>query len=155
MRFGILMAVFALAALPAVAQGGIKADKQTAARVLLEKMGKGDFSKLGEIYGPGFVAHSSGKAFTLEDDNASSRAIRAAVPDIEMFVDRLIGESPFVTVQWRARGTNSAAGAGMPGRGQKLEVEGITIFRFQDGHIVEEWSVTDLLGMYRQLGMFH
>ena len=52
---------------PALADIG--ADKVTASRVLLEKMGQGDFGKLDEIYGPGFVAHAGGKDYTLEEDN--------------------------------------------------------------------------------------
>jgi len=32
--------------------------------------------------------------------------------------------------------------------------EGITISHLEDGLIVEDWSVTDTLGMLRQLGMW-
>lgn len=134
---------------PALADIG--ADKVTASRVLLEKMGQGDFGKLDEIYGPGFVAHAGGKDYTLEEDNSSGQAIRAAVPDLRVMVDRLIGEGDLVAVHWRARGTNSVAAAGMPGKGATMEVEGMTIFRFRDGRIVEEWSLTDRLALMNQL----
>lgn len=152
------MMVMALAAMAMTvgstpAHGDMTVDKKTAARVLLEKMGRGDFSKLDEIYGPGFVAHSGGKRFTLDEDNESGKAIRAAAPDLEVFVDHLIGEGDLVTVHWRARGTNTVAAAGMPGNGKKLDVEGMTIFRFERGRIVEEWSLTDRLAMMRQLGL--
>lgn len=152
------MMVMALAAMAMTvgstpAQGDMSVDKKTAARVLLEKMGRGDFSRLDEIYGPGFVAHSGGKSFTLAEDNESGKAIRTAAPDLEVFVDRLIGEGDLVTVHWRARGTNTVAAAGMPGNGKKLDVEGMTIFRFERGRIVEEWSLTDRLAMMRQLGL--
>jgi hypothetical protein len=30
----------------------------------------------------------------------------------------------------------------------------LPISRFKDGHIVEDWSVTDTLGMLRQLGVW-
>jgi len=33
-----------------------------------------------------------------------------------------------------------------------VRFNGITISRFKDGLIVEDWSVTDTLGMLRQLG---
>ena len=108
-------------------------------------MGRGDFSKLHEIYGPGFVAHSGGKKYSLEEDNLSGKAIRAAVPDLQVMVDHLIGEGDLVAVRWRARGTNSVAAAGMPGKGAKMEVEGITIFRFERGRIVESATHAELL----------
>lgn len=138
---------------PASAGADVRADKATAARVLTEKMGRGDFSRLDEIYAPGFVAHAGGRQFTLEDDNASARAIRAAAPDLKVSVLRLIGEEPFVTVHWAATGTNTFAAAGMPGQGRRVSVEGMTIFRFERGRIVEEWSLTDQLSMMRQLGL--
>jgi steroid delta-isomerase-like uncharacterized protein len=144
-----LLCLFAASASPASAD--IAADKMTASRVLLEKMGQGDFSKLDEIYGPGFVAHAGGKKFSLEEDNASGRAIRTAVPDLQVMVDHLIGEGDLVAVRWRARGTNTVAAAGMPGNGAAMEVEGMTIFRFKNGRIVEEWSLTDRLAMMNQL----
>ena len=135
------------------ASADIAADKVTASRVLLEKMGRGDFSKLDEIYGPGFVAHGGGKDYSLEEDNSSGRAIRAAVPDLQVMVDRLVGEGDMVAVHWRARGTNSVAAAGMPGKGAAMEVEGMTIFRFRDGRIIEEWSLTDRLALMNQLAV--
>ena len=36
--------------------------------------------------------------------------------------------------------------------GKEVRFNGITISRFKDGLIVEDWSVTDTLGMLRQLG---
>ena len=36
--------------------------------------------------------------------------------------------------------------------GKSVRFNGITISRFKDGLIVEDWSVTDTLGMLRQLG---
>lgn len=136
---------------PPPAAAGIAADKVTASRVLLEKMGKGDFSRLDEIYGPGFVAHAGAQDFTLEEDNASGKAIRAAVPDLRVSIAHLIGENDRVAVHWRATGTNSVAAAGMPGKGKKMAVEGMTIFRFKEGRIVEEWSLMDRLAMMMQL----
>jgi hypothetical protein len=37
-------------------------------------------------------------------------------------------------------------------RGRRVRFGGITISRFEDGLIVEDWSVTDTLGLLRQLG---
>jgi hypothetical protein len=35
-----------------------------------------------------------------------------------------------------------------------VRFSGITISRFENGMIVEDWSVTDTLGMLRQLGVW-
>jgi len=38
--------------------------------------------------------------------------------------------------------------------GRPVRFNGITISHLEDGLIVEDWSVTDTLGMLRQLGMW-
>ena len=128
------------------------ANQKAASHVFLEKMGKGNFSGLDRIYGPGFVVHSAGKKFTLEQDNESGKALRAAAPDVKVSVERMAGEADLVAVHWRAVGTNTAASAGMPGNGKAFDVEGMTFFRFDQGRIVEEWSVTDWMSLMKQLG---
>lgn len=153
MRFALMLAAAAsLTSLSTSADADTKANKLVASRVFLEKMGSGDFSKLDQIYGPGFTAHAGTRSYTLDEDNASGKAIRAAIPDLRVSIVRMVGEDDFVTVHWRALGTNSVAAGGMPGSGKPVDVEGMTIFRFVGGRIVEEWSLTDRLAMLRQLG---
>lgn len=154
MRYMPFIVAAAMALLiPAPSFAGGNANKQTAARVLLEKLGKGDFSKIDEIYGPGFVAHSGGQSFSLEQDNASTVALRQAVPDMKVEVRKIIAEKDIVAVHWSASGTNTGKAAGLPGQGKRGSVQGIVLFRFADGKIVEEWSVTDMLMLLRQLGV--
>ena len=131
---------------------GKVSNQETAAHVFLVKMGKGDFTGLDRIYAPGFVVHSGGKSFTLEQDNESGKALRAAAPDMKVSVERMVGESDLVAVHWRATGTNTVASAGMPGNGKSFDVQGMTFFRFEAGRIIEEWSVTDWLALAKQLG---
>ena len=38
--------------------------------------------------------------------------------------------------------------------GRRVRFNGITISRFENGLIVEDWSVTDTLGMLRQVGLW-
>ena len=149
MKYVIAGVAIACVAAPAAAQ---TANQKTAAHVFLVKMGKGDFSGLDRVYGPGFVVHSGGKSFTLEQDNESGKALRAAVPDMKVSVLRMAGETDLVAVHWRAAGTNSVASAGMPGNGMRASVEGMTFFRCDQGRIVEDWSVTDWMSLMKQLG---
>jgi steroid delta-isomerase-like uncharacterized protein len=70
---------------------------------------------------------------------------------VKVRVERMAGENELVAVHWRATGTNTVASAGMPGNGKPFDVEGMTFFRFEDGRIIEEWSVTDWASLERQL----
>jgi steroid delta-isomerase-like uncharacterized protein len=134
---------------PAVA--GPAENAETGKRVFLEKMGQGRFDRLDEIYGPGFVAHGADRDYTLDEDNASGREWRRAFPDLKVEVLRTVADGDLVAVHWRGSGTNSVAAAGLPGLGGKAAMDGMTFFRFQNGKIVEEWSVMDLATMMRQL----
>lgn len=145
---------FCLAALmlvPTPAIAGPTENAETGKRVFLEKMGQGRFDRLDEIYGPGFVAHGADREYTLDEDNASGREWRKAVPDLNVEVLRTVAEGDLVAVHWHASGTNSVAAAGLPGLGGKAAMDGMTFFRFENGKIVEEWSVMDLATMMRQL----
>ncbi|MBC7989287.1 MAG: ester cyclase [Luteimonas sp.] len=147
---GLTAATLVLSA--AVSAGPVE-DKLTASRVLLEKMGQGKFEISDEIYGPGFVAHGFGRDYSLEEDNASGRALRAAFPDLKVAVDRTVAEGDLVAVHWSSSGSNSVKTESFPGNGKTVAIDGMTFFRFKDGRIVEEWTTYDNLSLMKQLGM--
>jgi len=146
----VLLVATLCCSLPAM--GGERENIVTAKRVFLEKMGAGRFDKLQEIYGEGFVAHGPTRDYTLAEDNESGKEWRKAFPDLAVAVKRTVADGDFVAVHWSAAGTNSIAAAGLPGKGGKADIEGMTFFRFKDGRIVEEWSIIDIASMMRQLG---
>jgi predicted ester cyclase len=41
---------------------------------------------------------------------------------------------------------------GMPATGRDVTIAGITVSRCRDGMIVEEWEVSDVFGLLRQIG---
>lgn len=141
-----------LLALPAAAIAGPAENKAVASRVILEKMGQGRFDIQPELYGPDFVAHGFGRNFTLAEDEASGRQLRAAFPDLKVKLDRIIAEGDLVSLHWSAVGTNTVAAPPFPGNGKSVSVDGMSFFRFADGKIVEEWSTYDNLTIMKQLG---
>ena len=152
-RTSALFPALLLASLPAAALAGPAENKAVASRVLLEKMGQGRFDIQPELYGPGFVAHGFGRNYTLAEDEASARQLRAAFPDLVVKVDRIIAEGDMVALHWSSSGTNTVAVPGFPGQGKRANVDGMSFFRFADGKIVEEWSTYDNLTILKQLGL--
>jgi steroid delta-isomerase-like uncharacterized protein len=152
-RISALFPALLLASLPAAALAGPAENKAVASRVLLEKMGQGRFDIQPELYGPGFVAHGFGRNYTLAEDEASARQLRAAFPDLVVKVDRIIAEGDMVALHWSSSGTNTVAVPGFPGQGKRANVDGMSFFRFADGKIVEEWSTYDNLTILKQLGL--
>ncbi len=91
--------------------------------------------------------------FTLAEDEASGKQLRAAFPDLQLKLDRIIAEGDLVSLHWSATGTNTVAAAPFPGTGKTVAIDGMSFFRFADGKIVEEWSTYDNLTIMQQLGL--
>ena len=148
----VLFAMALAVALCPVVHGSTADNVRTAKRVFLENMAAGHFDRLGEIYAPDFVAHGASANFSLEQDTAATRSWRSAMPDLKVTVERTVAERDLVAVHWKVIGTNTVAAGGMPGKGDRVGIEGMTFFRFSAGRIVEEWSIVDIATLRKQLG---
>jgi predicted ester cyclase len=69
---------------------------------------------------------------------------KTVLSDITITVEEQVVDGDRVASRFVVQGTS---------HGRRVRFNGITISRFEDGKIVEDWSVTDTLGMLRQLGM--
>ena len=54
---------------------------------------------------------------------------------------------------WNFKGTNTGIFFGMPPTGKKVDLDGVTLVRMQDGKIVEERDFFDNLEFMQQLGL--
>ena len=65
-----------------------------------------------------------------------------------------MAEGDKVVTRFSVRGTHQGEIEDLgPATGNRMEVMGITIERFAQGKIVEDWSTFDALGMMQQLGL--
>ncbi len=119
----------------------VQHNKEVARRAFAEVLEKGRFELVNEVYAPDFRNGTS----TLEQDMAALRAWHSVLPaDWTMRPDLVLGEGEYVTVLWTAQ-------AAMKGR--SLKGRGITIWRFENGKIREEWSQFDQERWMRELGL--
>jgi steroid delta-isomerase-like uncharacterized protein len=126
-------------------------NKAIAARVFEEIFNQGKFQVADEIYASDFINHGLHKNFDLQADQAAVHAEKKAFPDLKMTVDLMVAEHDLVTVVWTFRGTNTAAGYGLPPTGARIELRGITVWRIVDGKIREEWTSFDDMQAAQQL----
>jgi predicted ester cyclase len=78
---------------------------------------------------------------------------RSAVPDLTYTVEDQVAEGDKVVTRYTARGTHQGEFFGIPGSGNRIEMTGIQIDRFDEsGKMIEEWPEYDLLGAMRQIG---
>ena len=69
---------------------------------------------------------------------------RRVLSDLRIHVEDQVSEGDRVASRWMAEGNH---------RGRAIRLKGITISRFADGRIVEDWSISDSLSLLRQLGV--
>jgi steroid delta-isomerase-like uncharacterized protein len=80
-------------------------------------------------------------------------ALFASFPDSSFIVDDVIADGDKVAVRHRLRGTHQADFQGIPATGRQVEVNGIVIFRIENGMVAEAWLNADIMGMMQQLGV--
>ncbi|MGO8987228.1 MAG: ester cyclase [Candidatus Korobacteraceae bacterium] len=155
MRKRWCLLLWLLACLPLVAQpaGEQERNKQISRSFFEEVLDQGQFDKYAASHAPDFVAHAGDHDATLEEDIAAAKEERKALPDMRVHVNQMIAEGDLVAVYWTAAGTNTQAGMGFPATGRKIEIDGMTFFRFKAGKIREEWSAWDMLSVMRQAGL--
>ena len=79
-------------------------------------------------------------------------SVRRGFPDLESTIEDLIAERDKVVAHWRAQATHQGEYMGIPPTGNRVNFRGISIYRIEGGQIAESWSVSDDLGLMRQIG---
>jgi steroid delta-isomerase-like uncharacterized protein len=118
----------------------------THARTALEQVcARGDLERARELYADDFLDHVNALEFRGQDGIAKSVAMyRAMFPDLRIEVVDQIADGDRVVSRWVLHGTH---------RGRRVTLPGITISRFENGKIAEDWTVSDNLGLLRQIGV--
>ena len=108
-----------------------------------------------EIYASDLVWHEPDRDIRgYEQAKQFVSTFLEAFPDINITVEDVIGEGDQVVSRYTIRGTHQGETEEYgPPTGRQMELEGITIHRFEDGKIVEEWERYDNLSALQQLGL--
>jgi predicted ester cyclase len=116
------------------------------ARTALEQVcARGQLERARELYAADFVDHVNALEFRGHDGIARSVALyRAILPDLRIEVVDQVSDDDSVVSRWILHGTH---------RGQPVTLPAITISRFANGRIAEDWTVSDNLTLLRRLGL--
>jgi predicted ester cyclase len=126
-------------------QGTMSSDLAGRPRGALERVCSGAcLNEAGQFYSPAFTDHVNDLEFRgLEGAHRSVSLYKSIFSELAITVEDQTVDGDRVTSRFVVEGTC---------RGRRVRFNGITISRFANGMIVEDWSVTDTLGMLRQLG---
>ena len=131
-------------------------NKKKARRFMEEAFGQGKTELVDELLDPDFVRYDpyieAGEVRGVETVKENIVWFRNVFPDLTCTIDDQLAEGEKVVSRWTVRGTHQGEFFGVPATGERIEMRGIQIDRFEEGKLVEERAEFDLLGALQQLG---
>ena len=128
-------------------------NKAIARRIFDEVASKGNLEVIDELVSPNHVYHSDPELSGIEGQKKLVTRYRTAFPDLVLSVQDQIAEGDKVVTRFTAQGTHRGDLMGTPPTGKQVTATAISIMRFVDNKVVEEWELVDEMGMMRQLGL--
>ena len=121
-----------------------------------EAFGQGKPQLVDDLLDPDFVRYDpyieAGEVRGVETVKENIVWFRNVFPDLTCTIDDQLAEGEKVVSRWTVRGTHQGEFFGVPATGERIEMRGIQIDRFEEGKLVEERAEFDLLGALQQLG---
>ena len=119
----------------------------------VQHMNSGNLEGYLEMYSDDLTLHGyppgvEGKAGV----SAFYASFAKALPDVELTAEDVVSEGDKVAVRYRIRGTHSDELMGVPATGNKVDVEGQSFFRFENGQVAERWQSLDAMTLMTQIG---
>ena len=134
-------------------------NKMAIRRLTDEALNQGNMDVLDHVLADTFTYHDpANPGVTGRDDYKQFvTALRTTFPDIHFTIEDEVADGDQLAIRWTMRGTHRGdlvmpAGP-IPPTGKQVQVSGITLIRFTEGKVVEEWQNADNLGFLQQLGV--
>lgn len=133
----------------------LEGNKAIASRIIQELFNQGRLEAADQYVSPGFVGHDTARPAPIIGSSGIKEyaaTYRTAFPDLEISISEQVAEGDRVVTRWEARGTHEGELFGIAPTGKQVTVTGITIDRYADGLLIENWTSWDALGLLMQLG---
>ena len=131
-------------------------NKAVIRRLIDEVWNQRAFDAADELFAPKAIIYESGVALPGAEPAIVKKGIGAfcaAYPDIRVTIDDMILRMTRLSCAGGSIGTHRGEMQGIAPTNRKVVANGIAIYRFNDGKVVEEWMNTDQLGILKQLGV--
>lgn len=128
-------------------------NKEMVRRYLEESWNKGNVEIADEFYAPDYKDHSPYAEFhTPDEEKRYIAGIRSILPDFHTTIEDIFGEGDMVVVRGHDNFTHTYEFLGNLPTGKKINISWVTIYRFENGKVVEKWIEQDMKSLVDQLG---
>ena len=130
-------------------------NKAVARAAFFDYLNHRDFKRFEEVHNKDFVKHyNNSPAENLSEEMRDAKGQFDSSSDLTFTENWMIAEGDKVAVCFTAKGTHNGTFQGIPATGRHYELSAMTVWRFADGKIAEEWVFSNDLDLYRQVGLF-
>ena len=138
------------------AQAKLEQQNKEVVERFFEEWNKGNIRIADELYAPEYrwyYSSTTPNPMARRETIEFFRTFVKAFPDAHWTIQGLFPVGDRVIAWLTIRGTHKGEFQGIQATGNKVEFNGLDMFRIHNGKIVEERGETDMLGLYQQLGM--
>jgi predicted ester cyclase len=114
-----------------------------------------EIDQLDQYFAADFKFHDmpEGMPQGLETFKGLLKGYITSIPNMKMVYKHIFAEGDVVLAHFGMSGVNSGESMGMPATGKIVSVDGYDCMRFENGKVVEYWSVVDVMKMMMQMGL--
>lgn len=119
-----------------------------------EIFNKRNLAAVDDFISPQYVLHAASEGPSPGRDAIRDSIARylAGFPDLRISIDQILAEDDKVVGVFTFTGAHDGELFGLPPTGRRISVRQIAVYRIEEGKVVEEWEVSDQLGLMQQLG---
>lgn len=105
------------------------------------------------VFSPDYVRHSGDSTLNREEFRAVVEDLYTAFPDLTMTILDAVEQGDRVAFRWESTGTHTRSFYGVPPTNRQVTARGMTISRFENDRVVEDWTTWDKAGVLDSLGI--
>jgi predicted ester cyclase len=126
-----------------------------AVRAFYDFWNTGDETLLNEAIAPNFIDHTlpAGRPQGPQGPAFASRRFRAAVPDLEVTVEKMIVAGDYVTVHMSFTGHFTGKFGQTQGKGQAVPFIATDLIKIEKCRITDNWHIEDNLTLLQEMGV--
>ena len=114
----------------------------------------GHIDQIAELVTPDFILHLPALPTPVRGQAGLERFVttmRTAFPDIRYTLEREMCDNTMTALRWHMTGTHRGPFRGIPASGNTVTMQGVSLFRLEEGQIAEIWINENDLGLLEQL----
>lgn len=117
-----------------------------------EVWNKKNLDVIQEVFSDTAVIHSPlGQFKTAKQMSETVSQWITSIPDMQVELLNTVEENGLVVSHWKAKGTHQNDLNGIQAHGKPVEYQGVSMYRLENGKVVEYWAYADTWSLEQQM----